>query len=126
LPTDKGTGTRLKRLRILVVEDEALVALLLEGMLIDLGHSVVGPVARFSKALEMAQREELDVAILDVNIHGQETYAVAEALAARQVPFVFATGYDPKRLREPYRDGPVLQKPYMQSDLQKMLGEVCR
>jgi CheY-like chemotaxis protein len=126
LPTDKGAGTRVKRLRVLVVEDEALVALLLETMLTELGHGVVGPVARLGKALEMAQREELDIAILDVNINGQETYAVAEALAARKVPFVFATGYDAKRLREPYRDGPVLQKPYMQSDLQKMIDEVCR
>lgn len=126
MPDDKHSGGRVRRLRVLVVEDEALVALLLENMLIELGHSVIGPVARLSKALEMAQREELDIAILDVNIQGQETYAVAEALVARKIPFVFATGYDPERLRERYRDSPVLQKPYMQTDLQKMIDEVCR
>ena len=75
--------------RVLLVEDENLVAILLEDMLAELGHSVVGPVARLNKALEMAQREAIDLAILYVNINGEQVYPVAEALAARGIPFVF-------------------------------------
>jgi CheY-like chemotaxis protein len=105
-------------LRVLVVEDEALVALLLEDMLAELGHEVIGPVAQLAKALEIARHEELDIAILDVSLNGGNTYSVAEALGARGIPFVFATGYGRAALVEPYTDAPLLQKPFRQSDLQ--------
>ena len=88
-------------LRVLVVEDEIMVALLLEDMIADLGHRVVGPVGRLGKALDVANREAIDVAILDVNVDGKEVYPVAEALAARHIPFAFVTGYGPQGLREP-------------------------
>ena len=126
MPTNKRRTGDVSGLQVLLVEDEHLVALLLEDMLAELGHIVVGPVARLSKAMEMAQREALDIAILDVNINGQDTYSVAEALAERGIPFVFATGYDRKRLRAPYCKAPVLQKPFLQRDLQKALAEACR
>lgn len=111
-------------LRVLLVEDENLIALLLEDMLADLGHTVIGPVARLNKALEIAQREAFDVAILDVNINGGDTYPIAEAIAARDIPFVFSTGYGKNSLGAPYRDRPILQKPFRQVDLQKLLAEV--
>jgi CheY-like chemotaxis protein len=111
-------------LRVLLVEDENLVALLLEDMLAELGHTVVGPVARLDKALEMAQREPFDVAILDVNISGGEVYPIAEALAARGIPFVFSTGYGKKSLPAPYSDRPALQKPFQRHDLQKLFAEL--
>jgi CheY-like chemotaxis protein len=108
---------------VLLVEDENLIALLLEDMLADLGHTVIGPVARLDKALEIAQREEFDVAILDVNINGGDTYQIAEALAARDIPFVFSTGYGKNSLRAPYHNRPILQKPFQRDDLQKLFSE---
>jgi CheY-like chemotaxis protein len=117
-------GRGASGLRVLLVEDENLVALLLEDMLAELGHTVVGPVARLDKALEIAQREAFDVAILDVNINGEEAYPIAEALAARGIPFVFSTGYDKQSLRAPYSDCPALQKPFERHDLQKLLAEL--
>ena len=101
-----------------------MVALGLGDMLAELGHDVVATVASLDKAVSVARDKALDLAILDVNIRGQESYAVADVLAGRGIPFVFATGYDPARLREPYRNGPVLQKPFKQSDLQQMIGAV--
>jgi len=110
--------------RVLLVEDENLVAMLLEDMLAELGHSVVGPVARLKKGLEMAQREAIDLAILDVNINGEQVYPVAEALAARGIPFVFSTGYGERGLPPRYRDHPTLQKPFRQDDLEKLFAQV--
>lgn len=111
-------------MRVLLVEDEGLVALMLEDILADLGHTVVGPVARLDKALEMVQRETFDIAILDVNINGGDTYAVAAALAARDIPFIFSTGYGKKSLQEAYRDRPTLQKPFQEHELKKLLAEI--
>ena len=114
----------VRRLRVLVVEDEALVALGLEGMLADLGHAVVATAGGLDRALAAARGGAFDLGILDVNLRGEETYAVADILAGRGVPFFFSTGYEPSRLRAPYCDGPVLQKPYRESDLQDMIGLV--
>lgn len=74
----------------------------------------------------MAQREALDLAILDVNINGKEIYPVAEALAARGVPFVFATGYGNGGLRMDYRGRPTLSKPFLRCELLRVLAETCR
>lgn len=112
-------------LRVLLIEDEITIALLLEDMLGELGCKVIGPVARLGKAIEMAQREALDVAILDVNIDGKEIYPVADELAARRIPFVFCTGYGSAGLRASYRDRPTLQKPFLRRDLRALLAELC-
>jgi CheY-like chemotaxis protein len=80
--------------RVLVVEDETMVAWLLEDMLADLGCAVVGPAAHVNQALAMLDAEALDAAVLDINLNGQKSYPVADALAARGVPFVFSTGYN--------------------------------
>src|SRR5665213_1343135 len=117
-------SSRTSGLRVLLVEDENLIALLLEDMLAELGHTVIGPIARLNKALEIAQRDEFDIAILDVNINGGDTYPIAEALAARDIPFVFSTGYGRNSLRAPYPDRPILQKPFQQDDLKKLFAEV--
>lgn len=113
-------------LRVLLVEDENLVAILLEDMLAELGHSVVGPVARLKKALEMAKGDTVDLAILDVNINGEESYPIAEVLAARGIPFVFSTGYGTRNLPAQYRDRPTLSKPFQQQDLQRLFAEVLQ
>ena len=117
---------RATRLRVLLVEDESMVALLLEDMLTELHHEVVGPVARLDKALEIAQWQALDVALLDVNLNGEEIYPVAEALAVREIPFVFVTGYGKGALRAPYCDRPTLEKPFRGDDLRELLAAVCR
>ena len=110
-------------LRVLVVEDETLVAILLEDMLTELGHQTIGPIARLSKGLEAAQREDMDIAILDVNLNGDNTFPIAGALDARGIPFIFATGYGRANLPKPFSKAPVLQKPFQQSDLRDILAQ---
>lgn len=124
MPASEQPGRGASGLRVLLVEDENLVALLLEDMLAELGHTVVGPVARLDKALETVQREAFDVAILDVNINGEEAYPIAEALVARGVPFIFSTGYGKKSLSAAYSDRPALQKPFQRHDLQRLFAEL--
>jgi CheY-like chemotaxis protein len=108
--------------RILVVEDEAIVAMLLEDMLAELGYEVVGPVTRLDRALDLARGALIDAAVLDVNVNGNDSYAVADALRARAIPFVFATGYGTKELAERFRDSPITQKPFHRDDLERALG----
>jgi CheY-like chemotaxis protein len=103
-------------LRILVVEDEMLIAILIEDMLQDLGCHVVGPVSRLDAALRLAHEEPLNAAILDVRIRGGQVYSVAEELLARNIPFVLASGYGDWALPESLRDQPRLTKPFRQHD----------
>ena len=119
--TSSGTTGDLNGLRVLVVEDEAAISLLLEDMLLDFGCEVIGPAARLTAALEAVEREKLDLAILDVNVAGEPIYPVAEALTRRQVPFVFSTGYGSAGIKDTYRDRPVLQKTFAQHDLKQKL-----
>ncbi len=115
---------RVAELRVLVVEDEYLVAMLLEDMLTELGHRVIGIAGDVATALEMAQREEMEVAILDVNLGGAETYPIADVLLARGIPFLFATGYGRAGLPPPYRDAPVLQKPFQLAGLENAFAAI--
>jgi len=116
----------LQGLRVLVVEDEAAISLLLEDMLLDFGCEVIGPAARLSAALDAVEREVVDLAILDVNVAGEPIYPVAETLARKGVPFVFSTGYGSAGIKDAYRDRPVLQKPFAQHDLQQKLIDARR
>ncbi len=111
-------------LRVLLVEDESVVAMLIEDILGELGCEVVGPVAQVRKAVEMAQHETIDAAILDVNLNGHDVYPVADVLAARNIPFIFATGYGKDSLRAPYDGRPMLQKPFQQRDINAAFAEV--
>ena len=108
--------------RVLVVEDEMLVSWLLIDMLTDLGCAVVGPAARVNEALTMIEAGAIDAAVIDVNLNGQASYAIADALAARDVPFVFSTGYAAASLPDGYSSSPVLQKPFHQSELAEALA----
>lgn len=112
---------RLKGLRILVVEDEALVALQLEDMLYELGCVVIGPASRVGQALELLGAHRVDAAVLDLNVAGELVYPVAEVLEKRAVPFIFATGYGASGVADPYRGHEVLQKPFLLSQLRKTL-----
>jgi CheY-like chemotaxis protein len=123
MSSSRAPAPQLPGLRILLVEDESVIAMLLEDMLTQFGHEVVGPAARVGKAVEMAQHETLDFAILDVNVNGEEVYPVAAALAARGIPFVFATGYGKEGLRAPYSDRPALTKPFQWPDLSAVLAQ---
>ena len=116
----------LSGLRVLVVEDEAAISLVLEDMLLDFGCEVVGPSARLAAALEAVEKEKVDIAILDVNVAGESIYPVAEALQARSIPFVFSTGYGSQGIKDSFRDRPVLQKPFAQHDLKQKLLQARR
>jgi CheY-like chemotaxis protein len=98
--------------RILVVEDEMLVAMVLETMLDDAACRIVGPFGRLAQALASAQRDDIDAALLDVNLHGEQVFPVADALAVRNIPFIFVTGYGAGGLPRRFKDRPTLTKPY--------------
>ena len=112
--------------RILVVEDELMIRMLLEDMLGELGYTVAAEAGRLDEALAAAKNAEIDVAILDVNLNGQPILPVADALAARGTPFVFATGYGERGLPEPYRDRPTLKKPFQLEGLKQMLDSALK
>ena len=107
--------------RVLVVEDEMLVLMMIEDMLADLGCESVTAAATVSRAVALIEAEIFDVAMLDMNLNGNNSYMVADALAARDVPFVFSTGYSGRDMRDGLRDRPVLKKPFMEKDLTEML-----
>lgn len=109
--------------RILLIEDEALVAMLIEDMLADEGCVVAATAGRLADALKLAGDAslEMDFAILDVNLAGEPAYAVAEVLAGRGVPFAFATGYGAGGLPEIWRSRPTLQKPFTAADVRGVL-----
>lgn len=118
----------LKGLRLLVVEDEALVAMLVEDMLTDLGCIVVGIAGTVAKGICLARSAELvlDGAVLDVNIGGEKVFPVAEALAARGVPFIFATGYGAAGVEARYADERVIAKPFQLRTLEQALVRLSR
>jgi len=107
--------------RVLIVEDEPLVAMHVEDLLIALGHAVVGLATRIDKALILARNGDLDFAILDVNVAGTQSFSVAGILRERGIPFVFATGYGVEGLIEGYRDELALRKPYQEEDLESVI-----
>lgn len=102
---------------ILVVEDEPLVALAVEDLLTNLGIRVVGPAPTLSKALGLVEQGGFDGALLDVSLRGERVDAVADALAARSIPFVFTTGHGVDALPQGHRSRPLLVKPFRNTDL---------
>jgi CheY-like chemotaxis protein len=112
--------------RVLIVEDEMLVSMLLEDMLGDFGCAIVGPAPNLKEALALAQNEQIDAALLDVSISGDFSFPVADALKARGVPFAFASGYGDNALNEAHRGALVLHKPFRQADLERALTGLMR
>ena len=120
---DFGLKAHVKNLRVLVVDDEMMVAMLLEDMLIELGCSVVGPVSNVAHALAKLEGEDIDVALLDVNLSfGQSGYPVADDMVQRGIPFAFVTGYGSASLNPDYGDAPTLQKPFHLTALLKVVS----
>lgn len=108
--------------RVLVVEDESLVAMLLETILEDMGCMPVGPASTVEDGLAMATAEgPLDAALLDVNVAGRQVFPIAEALKDRGVPFVFSTGYGESGLPDAWRGHPTVQKPFTESAIRNAL-----
>jgi CheY-like chemotaxis protein len=96
---------------VLLVEDEALVAMLMRDILAELGFSVVGPYSRLADAAAAVKTNGFDAAVLDINLDGQSVYAIADVLAERGIPFVFVTGYGAESIDARFATVPVLQKP---------------
>ena len=110
--------------RVLVVEDEAMIALLVEDMVVEFGSEVVGPAAKFEDAMRLAREADIDAAILDVNLGGQVIFPVADALEERGIGFIFATGYGASVLPARFRDSPTLPKPFSYEKLAAELRKV--
>lgn len=111
----------LSGLRVLVVEDEGFVALLIEDMLQDLGCVIAASVARLTEALETAATAEVDLAVLDVNLDGETVLPVVEILRVRQIPLILSTGYGASGLPQEFAGHPVLCKPFSMAELQQKI-----
>lgn len=107
--------------RVLVVEDEVIVGMLVEDMLRELGYEVAALSTHLDQAVDLARSIDVDFAVLDLNLNGRLSYPVADALRRRAMPFIFATGYGAKILVPPYAGTPTLQKPFHLDDLRRIL-----
>jgi CheY-like chemotaxis protein len=117
-------NTPSDKLNVLIIEDEAMVAFFMEGMLTDMGHEVGAIVTRMPQALEIARTGAFDLAIVDVNLDGKASYPVAEVLQQRGIPFAFATGYGTKGIDPRFAGIPVLTKPFLEAELKGTLQQL--
>ncbi len=117
---DKPAGT------VFLVEDEAMIRMMVVDMLEELGFSVAAETGEINEAVKLASTTDFDVAILDVNVNGKVISPVADVLKARNRPFIFATGYGTQGVPEDYRDRPALQKPFQIESLKKALDSTLR
>ena len=115
LPIKLKTGNR-----ILLVEDEILVAMMMRDILSDLGYAVVGPFSRLSEAMIAAVHDEIDAGVVDINLGGEFVYPVADVLVARGIPFVFITGYGVESIDKRFGSVPIIKKPVQRQALQKL------
>jgi PAS domain S-box-containing protein len=113
LPLQLETGNR-----VLLVEDEILVAMMMRDILTELGFSVIGPFSRLSEAMVAAVHDDIDAGIIDVNLGGEFVYPVADVLVARKIPFVFVTGYGVESIDGRFADVPIIKKPVQRQVLQ--------
>lgn len=114
-----------ERRKVLVVEDEALVAMLVEDALLDAGFAVIGPAATVEEALHLLGQEKPDAVVLDLNLAGETSTPIADVLAERGIPYVIATGYGSAGLPAGHQGAMVLAKPYDPTELTAMLGRIC-
>jgi CheY-like chemotaxis protein len=114
--------TRFSGIKVLVVEDEGVIAMMIEDMLEELGCEVVASVAGFAQAREIAARAEIDLAMLDVNVAGQLVFPVAEILRDRRIPMLFSTGYGASGLPTEFQNYLLLTKPFSRTELQQKMA----
>jgi CheY-like chemotaxis protein len=115
-----------RKAAIFLVEDEALIRMMIIGMLDELGHNVVAEAGNIQEGMVLAETAEFDVALLDINVGGESIVPIAEIIRGRGLPFLFITGYAQIGLSEPFVEQPVLQKPFVITSLadaiEKVLG----
>jgi DNA-binding response OmpR family regulator len=116
----------LKGVRVLVVEDEYLVAVLIEQILESAGCVVMGPIPRVPEALDAVDNDNYDAAVLDVNLAGERINPVAAALSERDVPFMFVTGYGANALPREYSERPHIGKPFRMAELLGVLSSIIK
>ena len=112
-----------RRRRIFLVEDEMTIALMIEDMLDDLGFEVAGTSMRLEPGLRLAETIDADVAILDINLDGKQSFPIADILRQRKIPFFFATGYGSRGLNDNYKGAYTLKKPFLSADLEKAVNQ---
>jgi CheY-like chemotaxis protein len=122
LPAGHGLG--LTAPRVLVVEDEMTVAMLIEDMVGELAYEVAAVVPRLEDAMRLLDSDSFDLAMLDVHLNGKTVFPFAAALEERDIPFLFATAYGPRGIPEEFRDRVVLQKPFGPVELRRALMEL--
>ena len=111
---------------VFLVEDEAMIRMMVADMLEELGYSIAAEAGDLNEALKLAGTTEFDIAILDVNVNGKVISPVAELLKNRNRPFIFATGYGSQGVPEEYRDRPALQKPFQIETLAKVIDSTLK
>jgi DNA-binding response OmpR family regulator len=119
--TENPHAHDLSGVRILVVEDTLLIADLIVDHLQDAGCDVIGPASRVARALALAASEPLDGALLDINLHGELCFPVADVLVDRGIPIAFLTGYGESAVPASYNTAPRLSKPFQLSDLTELI-----
>jgi CheY-like chemotaxis protein len=115
------TETRPPGCSVFLVEDEVMIRMMVADMLEELGYRVAAEAGEINEAIKLAQSTSFDLAILDVNVNGKVISPVAELIQARNLPFIFATGYGSSGLPEEYRNRPALQKPFQLETLARMI-----
>jgi CheY-like chemotaxis protein len=122
LSTHDEPASPLQGVRVLVLEDEMVIRVMIEDLLGEFGCRVVGPAGSVAEALTLARSADIDVALLDLNLGDGETgYTVADVLAERQIPYAFVTGYSADVLKPPHIGRPVLEKPFWGESLATVL-----
>ncbi len=111
--------------RVLVVEDEMVVAMLVEDMVCELGYEVAAVVSRVDEAMKLVDSGSFDFAVLDVHLNGRLIFPFADALAERKIPYIFATGYGERGIPPEHSKRPVLQKPFRAEDLKRALTRLA-
>jgi CheY-like chemotaxis protein len=128
LPRDLGEDTSMTTTAgsVFLVEDEAMIRMMVADMLEELGYHVAAETGEINEAIRLAAITEFDIAILDVNVNGKVISPVAELIKARNRPFIFATGYGTQGVPESYRDRPALQKPFQIETLAEVIASTLK
>jgi CheY-like chemotaxis protein len=126
MPSRDFTMTEKRAFSILLVEDEALIRMMVADMVEALGHRVVAETGNIDQAMELARSGAYDFAIIDMNLNGAMSFPIAETIAARNIPFIIASGYESTRAADQFRQQLVLQKPFTIDMLEAAIDQAMR